>query len=174
MWRLRCVTFSSTSRLIPLFNLFSSRTVCVSRHPPLLTSISPPPISQLTLMLSPLFRRARERIPTTLPSSVSLSFFLFSCTFSLAQCLLLVPCSSVFVRCSFNVSLTLFLSRSFSLLIGILSFSCHLLCSIHYPSSFSTPLLSILQRQFLAALLFRLRIRDLLVCITGWLTRTEN
>lgn len=44
MWRLRCVTFSSTSRLIPLFNLFSSRTVCVSRHPPLLTSISPPPI----------------------------------------------------------------------------------------------------------------------------------
>lgn len=85
-------------------------------------------------MLSPLFRRARERIPT-LPSSVSLSFFLFSCTFSLAQCLLLVPCSSVFVRCSFNVSLTLFLSRSFSLLIGILSFSCHLLCSIHYPSS---------------------------------------
>lgn len=28
MWRLRCVTFSSTSRLIPLFNLFSS-PVCV-------------------------------------------------------------------------------------------------------------------------------------------------
>lgn len=70
MWRLRCVTFSSTSRLIPLFNLFSFRTVCVSRHPPLLTSISPPPNRSLLLCYPHYFDERANASPP-------LSHFLF-------------------------------------------------------------------------------------------------
>lgn len=102
MWRLRCVTFSSTSRLIPLFNLFSSRTVCVSRHPPLLTSISPPPISQLTLMLPTISMSARTHPHhfAIFCFSFLLSLFLhfFSRPMSTSRPLFLRLCS-LFVQC---------------------------------------------------------------------------
>lgn len=132
MWRLRCVTFSSTSRLIPLFNLFSSR--CVSRHPPLLTSA---PFHRRRgsplCSIYPLRRGswARERIPSTSSSSVSLSFP-FLAVLPSTDAYFSPPCPSVLVQRSLDFVPPLSLT-------GTLSFSRPLLRSQHRPSPSSGP-----------------------------------
>lgn len=143
------MTFSSTSRLIPLFNLFSSLESRVCESSPTSSYFhSPPPSPWLTLAPapSPPDRQMSARTHPLQRTVFCFSFFLsfpFLAVFPSPGVYFSPPCSSVFVRRSLDFSMTLSLSlppRSFASARSLFPVICF--ASARRPSSSSAPLSS--------------------------------